>query len=69
ACWRESRCKRCFRNSKGLRLERIQIEYGWKTRASVDDVNRVLPKVLAILQHGSRWLRSERPAVDLPSTA
>ena len=58
-----------FQEFQGLHLERIQIEYGWKTRASVDDVNRVLPKVLAILQHGSRWLRSERPAVDLPSTA
>lgn len=53
---------------QALRLERIQIEYGWKTRASVDDVNRVLPKVLAIPEHGSRWISSERPTVGLPTT-
>jgi len=53
---------------QALRLERIQIEYGWKTRASVEDVNRVLPKVLAILEHGAGWISSERPTVHLPAT-
>jgi hypothetical protein len=58
-----------FQEFQGLRLERIQIEYGWNTRATVADVDRVLPKVLAILEHGSRWIRSQRPAVELPPTA
>ena len=58
-----------FQEFQGLRLERIQIEYGWNTRATVSDVDRVLPKVLAILEHGSQWIQSARPVVNLPPTA
>lgn len=48
---------------QGLRLERIQIEYGWKTRASPADVEKVLSRVRLILSHASRWIGARRPAV------
>jgi hypothetical protein len=50
---------------QALRLERIQIEYGWKRRASLEDVNRVLPTVLAILKDRSRRIESGRPSAAL----
>lgn len=50
---------------QALRLGRIQIEYGWRVRASAADVDRVLPKVLALLEAGERSIRSGRPGMAL----
>lgn len=48
---------------QALRLERIQIEYGWKTRTSAAEVERALPRIRDILVHASRAIARRRPSV------
>lgn len=49
---------------QALRLERIQIEYGWNARTTPAHVEEVLPKVRAILVQASRAIAMQRPAVS-----
>lgn len=49
---------------QALRLERVQIEYGWKGRASSGDVEKALARVRLLLVHASRAIRESRPALE-----
>lgn len=48
---------------QALRLERVQIEYGWKGRASSGDVEKALSSVRRLLIHASRSILEQRPAL------
>jgi hypothetical protein len=49
---------------QALRLERIQIEYGWTHRASADDVEKAVTKAREILGRASETIAALRPALE-----
>lgn len=56
---------------EGIRGLRRDIEYGWQSGATPEDVSRALEIVRRILEHGARDLRTQRPdlkrRIKLPS--
>ncbi|MBB4634696.1 hypothetical protein [Longimicrobium terrae] len=50
---------------QALRLERVQIEYGWRTRASAADVERATAAVGGIMKLAAGWISTRRPLVVL----
>jgi hypothetical protein len=50
---------------QALRLERVQIEYGWRTRASAADVERASAAVGGIMKLAAGWISTQRPQVIL----
>ena len=49
---------------QNLRLERIEMEYAGKRRASPGDVERALSWVRLLLVHAARWIGEQRPALE-----
>jgi hypothetical protein len=47
-----------------LRLQRIEMEYGWKEKASPDDVERAISKLRLLLAHAVRSIGEQRPALQ-----
>jgi hypothetical protein len=53
-----------FQEFQALRLERIQLEYGWQVKATVGDVEAVLPRVRRILSLAHRAVAALRPGLE-----